>query len=102
MSYYQRLKKWLLVWLLGQKDKGGQRCYQNPKYPNLKIKEKGEKIASRLSAGQLSYCQKWDNTYSKNFEVDPNINILDKFENTLQGQKLFDNISVSADYIKDM
>src|SRR5260364_29412 len=36
-----------------------------------------------------------DNTYSKNLEVDPNTNILDKFENTLQGYcKLSDDISV--------
>ncbi|KAF0525397.1 hypothetical protein F8M41_014526 [Gigaspora margarita] len=36
-----------------------------------------------------------DNTYSKNLEVDPNTNILDKFENTLQGYcELFDDISV--------
>ncbi|KAF0522139.1 zn-finger domain-containing protein [Gigaspora margarita] len=43
-----------------------------------------------------------DNTYSKNLKVDPNTNILDKFENTLQGyHELSDNISVSADYFKD-
>src|SRR5260363_176804 len=40
-----------------------------------------------------------DNTYSKNLEVDSNTNILDKFENTLQGYyELSDDISVSADY----
>ncbi|KAF0541696.1 zn-finger domain-containing protein [Gigaspora margarita] len=44
-----------------------------------------------------------DNTYSKNLEVDPNINILDEFENTLQGyRELSDNMSVSADYFEDM
>ncbi|KAF0427520.1 zn-finger domain-containing protein [Gigaspora margarita] len=44
-----------------------------------------------------------DNTYSKNLEVDPNTNILDKFENTLQGYcKLSDDILVSTDYFEDM
>ncbi|KAF0462442.1 hypothetical protein F8M41_000299 [Gigaspora margarita] len=44
-----------------------------------------------------------DNTYSKNLEVDPNTNVLDKFENTSQGyHKLSDNISVSTDYFEDM
>ncbi|KAF0482697.1 hypothetical protein F8M41_023400 [Gigaspora margarita] len=44
-----------------------------------------------------------DNTYSKNLEVDPNTNIFDKFENTLQGFcELSENISVSADYFEDM
>ncbi|KAF0392362.1 zn-finger domain-containing protein [Gigaspora margarita] len=44
-----------------------------------------------------------DNTYSKNLEVNPNTNILDEFENTLQGyHELSDNISVSADYFEDM
>src|SRR5260363_418871 len=44
-----------------------------------------------------------DNTYSKNFEVDPNTNILDEFENTSQDyRELSDDISVSADYFKDM
>src|SRR5260364_192498 len=44
-----------------------------------------------------------DNTYSKNFEVDPNINILDEFENTSQGyHELFDDMLVSADYFEDM
>ncbi|KAF0383105.1 zn-finger domain-containing protein [Gigaspora margarita] len=43
-----------------------------------------------------------NDTYSKNLEVDPNTNILDEFENTLQGyRELSDNISVSADYFKD-
>ncbi|KAF0469268.1 hypothetical protein F8M41_025617 [Gigaspora margarita] len=43
-----------------------------------------------------------DNTYSKNLEVDPNTNILDEFENTLQGyRELSDDISVSADYFED-
>ncbi|KAF0332878.1 hypothetical protein F8M41_018932, partial [Gigaspora margarita] len=43
-----------------------------------------------------------DNTYSKNLEVDPNTNILDEFENTLQGyRELSDNILVSADNFKD-
>ena len=44
-----------------------------------------------------------DNTYSKNFEVDPNTNILDEFENTSQDyRELSDDISVSADYFEDM
>src|SRR5260364_325237 len=44
-----------------------------------------------------------DNTYSKNLEVDPNINILDEFENTSQGyHKLSDDMSVSADYFEHM
>src|SRR5260364_212971 len=44
-----------------------------------------------------------DNTYSKNLEVDPNINILDEFENTSQGyRELSDDMSVSADYFEDM
>ncbi|KAF0451242.1 hypothetical protein F8M41_002056 [Gigaspora margarita] len=44
-----------------------------------------------------------DNTYSKNFEVDPNTDILDEFENTLQGYyELSDNISVSADYFENI
>ncbi|KAF0436886.1 zn-finger domain-containing protein [Gigaspora margarita] len=44
-----------------------------------------------------------DNTYSKNLEVDPNINILDEFENTPQGyRELSDDILVSADYFEDM
>jgi hypothetical protein len=44
-----------------------------------------------------------DNTYSKNFEVDPNTNILDEFENTSQDyRELFDDISVSANYFEDM
>ncbi|KAF0461859.1 hypothetical protein F8M41_000342 [Gigaspora margarita] len=44
-----------------------------------------------------------DNTYSKNLKVNPNTNILNEFENTLQGYyKLSDNISVSTDYFKDM
>ncbi|KAF0425631.1 zn-finger domain-containing protein [Gigaspora margarita] len=44
-----------------------------------------------------------NNTYSKNLEIDPNTNIFDEFENTSQGyRKLSDNISVSADYFKDM
>src|SRR5260364_475970 len=43
-----------------------------------------------------------DNTYSKNLEVDPNTNILNKFENTSQGYcELSDDISVSADYFED-
>ncbi|KAF0352151.1 zn-finger domain-containing protein [Gigaspora margarita] len=44
-----------------------------------------------------------DNTYSKNLKVDYNTNILDEFENTLQGFcKLSDDISVSANYFEDM
>ena len=44
-----------------------------------------------------------NNTYSKNFEVDPNTNILDEFENTLQDyRELSDDISVSTDYFEDM
>ncbi|KAF0441283.1 hypothetical protein F8M41_003861 [Gigaspora margarita] len=44
-----------------------------------------------------------DNAYSKNFEVNPNTNVLNKFENTSQGYcELSDNILVSADYFKDM
>ncbi|RIB29172.1 hypothetical protein C2G38_2155976 [Gigaspora rosea] len=44
-----------------------------------------------------------DNTYSKNFEVDPNTNILDEFENTSQDyRELSDDILVSADYFEDM
>ncbi|RIB16630.1 hypothetical protein C2G38_2189393 [Gigaspora rosea] len=40
-----------------------------------------------------------NNTYSKNFEVDSNTNILDEFENTSQDyHELSDDISVSADY----
>ncbi|KAF0498165.1 hypothetical protein F8M41_020598 [Gigaspora margarita] len=36
-----------------------------------------------------------DNTYSKNLEVDPNINILDEFENTSQGyRELSDDMSL--------
>src|SRR5260363_361557 len=43
------------------------------------------------------------NTYLKNLEVDPNTNILDEFENTSQEyHELSDDISVSADYFKDM
>ncbi|KAF0385370.1 hypothetical protein F8M41_011486 [Gigaspora margarita] len=43
-----------------------------------------------------------DDTYSKTLEVDPNTNILDEFENTLQGYcELSDDISVSADYFED-
>ncbi|KAF0480586.1 hypothetical protein F8M41_023700 [Gigaspora margarita] len=39
-----------------------------------------------------------DNTYSKNLEVDPNTNFLDKFENTSQRyHKLSDDSLVSAD-----
>src|SRR6185437_10750481 len=42
-----------------------------------------------------------DNTYSKNFEVNPNI--LDEFENTLQDyRELSNDISVSTDYFEDM
>ncbi|KAF0544198.1 zn-finger domain-containing protein [Gigaspora margarita] len=44
-----------------------------------------------------------DNTYSKNLEVDPNTNVLDEFENILQGyHKLSDDISVSANYFEDI
>ncbi|KAF0546610.1 zn-finger domain-containing protein [Gigaspora margarita] len=44
-----------------------------------------------------------NNTYSKNLEVDSNTNILDKFKNTSQGfHELSNNISVSADYFKNM
>ncbi|KAF0443113.1 zn-finger domain-containing protein [Gigaspora margarita] len=44
-----------------------------------------------------------DNTYSKNLEVNPNTNILDKFENTSQGfRELSDDISVNADYFENM
>uniref|UniRef100_A0A8H3WVG9 Zn-finger domain-containing protein n=1 Tax=Gigaspora margarita TaxID=4874 RepID=A0A8H3WVG9_GIGMA len=44
-----------------------------------------------------------DNTYSKNLEVDSNINILDEFENISQGyRELSDDMSVSADYFEDM
>ncbi|KAF0506727.1 zn-finger domain-containing protein [Gigaspora margarita] len=44
-----------------------------------------------------------DNTYSKNLKVDPNTNILDEFENTSQSFcELSDDISVSANYFKDM
>ncbi|KAF0366093.1 zn-finger domain-containing protein [Gigaspora margarita] len=44
-----------------------------------------------------------DNTYSKNLEVDSNTNVLDEFENILQGYcELSDNISVSTDYFEDM
>ena len=43
-----------------------------------------------------------DNTYSKNFEVDPNTNILDEFENTSQDyRELSDDISVSTNYFAD-
>ncbi|KAF0440742.1 zn-finger domain-containing protein [Gigaspora margarita] len=44
-----------------------------------------------------------DNTYSKNLEVNPNTNVLDKFENTSQEYyELSDDISVSANYFEDM
>ncbi|KAF0554713.1 hypothetical protein F8M41_018855 [Gigaspora margarita] len=44
-----------------------------------------------------------DNTYSKNLEVDPNTNVLDEFENISKGyRELSDDISVSADYFKDI
>jgi hypothetical protein len=43
-----------------------------------------------------------DNTYS-NFEVDPNADILDEFENTSQGyHELSDDSSVNAGYFKSM
>ncbi|KAF0443722.1 zn-finger domain-containing protein [Gigaspora margarita] len=46
---------------------------------------------------------KKNNTYSKNLEIDPNTNIFDKFENTLQEyHELSNNILVSTDYFKDM
>ncbi|KAF0441332.1 zn-finger domain-containing protein [Gigaspora margarita] len=43
-----------------------------------------------------------DNTYSKNLEVNHNTNILDEFENTLQGYCELYDILVSADYFEDM
>ncbi|KAF0558048.1 zn-finger domain-containing protein [Gigaspora margarita] len=43
-----------------------------------------------------------DNTYSKNLEVNPNTNVLDEFENILQGyRELSDDISVSTDYLQN-
>ncbi|KAF0458251.1 hypothetical protein F8M41_001051 [Gigaspora margarita] len=44
-----------------------------------------------------------DNTYSKNLEINPNTNIFDEFENTLQRyRKLSNDMSVSANYFEDM